>query len=229
MADSAMCVRHTRDPPGRHSRGNSVRSYRRGADRGWTAVRRYRPAGPPSEHSGLVSLARMRSLRRCLRSPRRRPDTFCQREGFVFQRHSQYAVGDGGGLLGRADVRWSRASRPPCCQSRETPSLSLTIAWDSVGRLTRMFWTAATMSSTEWDPPPPPGISPQLLEGPAAPGLAAEIGVPGIGAVHRDAEVQRDVAPAGRGVVRDQMAAGRVGNERANLPQQFWPCEQLGT
>ena len=69
----------------------------------------------------------------------------------------------------------------------------------------------------------------ELLEHSAAAGLAAEFREPRICAVHRDAEAQRDVSFERGGVVRDQMAAGRVGDQGPDLPQQSWTCQQLRT
>ena len=77
----------------------------------------------------------------------------------------------------------------------ETPSLSFTIASVSVGRRRRISWMAATRSSTRAQVVGPDRApDAELLEDPPAAGLAAEVGQPRVGAVHRDAEAEGDVA-----------------------------------
>ena len=68
----------------------------------------------------------------------------------------------------------------------------------------------------------------ELLEHPAAPGLAAQLGQAGIRAVHGDSQAERDVPLEGGRVVRDQVAALRVGDERPDLAEHPRPGEQLG-
>ena len=67
----------------------------------------------------------------------------------------------------------------------------------------------------------------ELLEHPAAAGLAAEVLEPGIGAVHRDPQTQCDVPLERCGVVRDQVTALRVRDQRPDLPQKSRPRKQF--
>jgi hypothetical protein len=68
---------------------------------------------------------------------------------------------------------------------------------------------------------------PGLGEEPPTARLGAERQVDRIRSVQRDAEHEREVALIGRRRVRDEMAARRVRDQRANLGQHARPLEQL--
>ena len=110
----------------------------------------------------------------------------------------------------------------------DTPSLSFTIASVRVGRRRRISWMAATMSSTERRSSAPTGHrTPSSSKIRRQPVLLPRSAQPRVGAVHRDAEAERDVALEVGGVVRDQVAAGGVGDQFADLAQQPGPGQQL--
>ncbi len=70
-------------------------------------------------------------------------------------------------------------------------------------------------------------LHPELLEHPPAAGLAAEVLESRIRTVHRDPKAQRDVALERCGVVRDQVTALRIGDQRPDLPQKPRPRKQF--
>ncbi len=105
----------------------------------------------------------------------------------------------------------SPASRTTAFPAPETPSLSFTMTLSMAGRWARIDDTASARSSRLRRSSTPSGYERRPGEHPATAGLRSERREPRVGAVHRDAERERDVALELCGVVGDQMRAFRFG------------------
>ena len=112
--------------------------------------------------------------------------------------------------------------------SPDTPSFSLTTTCRSDGFFARSSTMAATRSSSDVRSSIAERIrDPGLGKDPARSRLRAEMKVPRIGSVHRDAEPQREIALEVRRVERHQMRAVRIDHQRADLLEEPRPLEQL--
>ena len=146
----------------------------------------------------------------------------------VLEGHGPRAIVRGQGAPRPIPAPAARAARPSALPRPATPSLSLTIASVALGRAARsasqgVYDVVEVANVLE----PLRVRDPCLGEQPPAARLGPQRQEPGVGAVERHAEGQREVALEWRSGVRDQVAACAVGDEGADLSEDPRPLEQL--
>ena len=192
---------------GTRSRGTSGRSRHRAAGRAWTAARRV-----PSGRARIWTLGLVRAVAgdpllddAAVRGERRQVDVDGQVVGL--QAPSR-APGPGSPPRSAGDPGAGRPRRSTSAlPAPETPSLSLTIASVSVGLrgAHRARWRRRGRRR-RGGPRRPAGTARRAPRTAGGSRSCCRVGQPGVRAVHRDAEAERDVPLEVGGVVGDQVA-----------------------